>query len=85
MNFLPLIEPNPTDSLTEAKVSLQIDAKSVIKMIMMIKTIIIMIIIHQSLCRPFGMQEVVAPRISRQQAHEGGKFVSCMRQPLLAP
>jgi hypothetical protein len=71
MNFLPLTEPNPTDSLAEVKVSLQIDAKSVIKMMMMmmmttmmmIMMMIIIINIKQSLYRPFGMQEVVAPTI----------------------
>jgi hypothetical protein len=33
----------------------------------------------------FELQEVKAPRISTQQAHEGGKFVSPMHWPPLPP
>jgi len=33
-----------------------------------------------SLDRPLGLQEVEAPRVSRQLAHEGGKAVSPMHQ-----
>jgi len=35
-----------------------------------------------SLDRPLGLQEVEAPRTSRN-AYEGGKTVSCMHQPPL--
>ena len=33
--------------------------------------------------KPIGMQEVEAPRISRQSAHEGGKVVSPTHRPSL--
>jgi hypothetical protein len=33
--------------------------------------------------RPWGFQEVEAPRISRQSAHEGGKVVSTTHRPTL--
>jgi hypothetical protein len=32
--------------------------------------------------RPLGLQEVEAPRISIQLAHEGGKVVSPKHQPI---
>jgi hypothetical protein len=35
--------------------------------------------------RPLGLQEVEAPRISRQSAHEGGKVVSPMHRLPLSP
>jgi hypothetical protein len=35
--------------------------------------------------RPLGLQEVEAPRISRQSAHEGGKAVSPTHRPPLLP
>jgi hypothetical protein len=35
--------------------------------------------------RPLGLQEVEAPRISRQLAHEGGKVVSRKHRPPLLP
>jgi hypothetical protein len=35
--------------------------------------------------RPLGFQEVGAPRISRQSAHEGGKVVSPTHRPSLPP
>jgi hypothetical protein len=35
--------------------------------------------------RPLGFQEVEVPRISRQSAHEGGKFVCPMHRPHLPP
>jgi hypothetical protein len=35
--------------------------------------------------RPLGLQEVEASRISRQSAHEGGKFVSPTQRPHLPP
>jgi hypothetical protein len=38
-----------------------------------------------SLDRPSGFQEVEAPRISRQSAHEGGKVVSPTHRPPLPP
>jgi hypothetical protein len=34
---------------------------------------------------PLGLQEVEAPRISRQSAHEGGKVVSPTHRPSLPP
>ena len=34
---------------------------------------------------PLELQEVEAPRISRQSAHEGGKVVSPTPRPLLPP
>jgi hypothetical protein len=37
------------------------------------------------LVRPWGFQEVQAPRISRQSAHEGGKVVSPTHRPPLPP
>jgi hypothetical protein len=42
--------------------------------------------VKQSLYRPGqALQEVRAPRISRQSAHEGGNVVSRMHQLLLPP
>jgi hypothetical protein len=38
-----------------------------------------------SLYRPLELQEIEAPRISRQSAHEGGKVVSPKNQPPLPP
>jgi hypothetical protein len=38
---------------------------------------------YKGLHRPLGLQEVEAPRISRQSAHEGGKVISPMHQPPL--
>jgi len=35
--------------------------------------------------RPFGLQMVEAPRISRKSAPEGGKVYSCTHQLLLTP
>jgi len=35
--------------------------------------------------RPLGLQEVEAPSISRQSAHEGGKVVSRTHRPTLLP
>jgi hypothetical protein len=35
--------------------------------------------------RPLGLQEVEAPRISRQSAHEGGKVVRPKQRPPLPP
>jgi hypothetical protein len=35
--------------------------------------------------RPLSLQEVEAPRISRQSANESGKFVSPMHRPPLPP
>jgi hypothetical protein len=35
--------------------------------------------------RPLRLQEVEAPRISRQSAHEGGKVVGPTPRPLLPP
>jgi hypothetical protein len=35
--------------------------------------------------RPLGFQEVEAPRISRQSAHEGGKVFSPTHRPPLPP
>ena len=35
--------------------------------------------------RPLGLQNVEAPRISRQSAHEGGKVVSPIQRPPLPP
>jgi hypothetical protein len=40
---------------------------------------------HTGLDRPLGLQEVEAPRISRQPAHEGGKVVSSTHRPPLPP
>jgi hypothetical protein len=40
---------------------------------------------YTGLDRPIGLQEVGAPRISRQSAHEGGKVVSFRDQPPLCP
>ena len=37
------------------------------------------------LCRPLGLQEVEASRISRQLAHEGGKVVGLTQRPPLSP
>jgi hypothetical protein len=39
----------------------------------------------QTLDRPMGFQEVEAPIISRQSAHEGGKVVSPTHRPPLPP
>jgi len=35
--------------------------------------------------RPFGLQEIEAPIISRKSAHEGGKDVDPMHRPPLTP
>jgi hypothetical protein len=35
--------------------------------------------------RPLGLQENEAPRISRQSAHEGGKFISLTHRLPLPP
>jgi hypothetical protein len=35
--------------------------------------------------RPLELQEFVAPRVSRQSAHEGGKVVSPTHRPPLPP
>jgi hypothetical protein len=41
---------------------------------------------YTGLDRPLGLQEVEAPRVSRQSAHEGGKIVvSHTHRPLLPP
>jgi hypothetical protein len=42
-------------------------------------------IVTLSLYRPLRLQEVEAPRISRQSAHEGGKFVRPTHRPPLPP
>jgi len=97
MHFLPFTEPNPTNSLTEVKVSQQIDTKKCNQVSKSsssnnnnndndddnnnnnnnkCKSI---------LYRPLGLQEVVALRISRHLAHEGGKVVSSMHRPPLPP
>jgi hypothetical protein len=39
----------------------------------------------QCLDRPIGFQEVEAPRISRQSAHEGGKVVSPTHRAAFTP
>ena len=36
---------------------------------------------YAGLDRSLGLQQVEAPRYSRQSAHEGGKFVSPTRRP----
>jgi hypothetical protein len=40
---------------------------------------------YTSLDTPLGLQEVEAPRISRQTVHEGGTIVSCTQLPPLPP
>ena len=39
----------------------------------------------KSMERPLELQEFVAPRVSRQSAHEGGKVVSPKHRPPLTP
>jgi len=38
-----------------------------------------------NLLEPLGLQEIEAPRISRQSAHKGGKVVSLTHRPPLPP
>jgi hypothetical protein len=40
---------------------------------------------YTDLDRPLGLQEVEAPKISRQSAQEGGTFVSSTHRPPLNP
>jgi hypothetical protein len=49
------------------------------------KTIQLLLKGKLSLYRPLGIQQVEAPNISTQSAHEGGKVVSATYQPPLPP
>jgi hypothetical protein len=64
-----------------------LNGTSALMALFMLKLIVHRLNKKVNLCmdRPKGVQEVEAPRISRQSAHEGGKIASPTLRPPLPP